>query len=409
MNILLINHYAGSPQHGMEYRPYYLSKYWLRLGYSVSIIAADYSHLRYQQASHHTDEIHELIDGIQYHWVETPTYSGNGVQRVKNIWTFVRYLARNAKKISSQYKPDIVINSSTYPFDIFPAKKIAQLSNAMLIFEVHDLWPLSPMEIGDYSKWNPFILFTQFSENYCYRHANAVVSMLPCAKEHMLEHGLREEKYNHIPNGIDLEEWTRHSQEVNPDLRIKIKSLKDENFFVVGYAGGHNKSNALKYFIESKRHLKNQRVAFVLVGSGTEKSELKLLANQQSHIYFFEPIKKEAIPSLLNLFDAVYLGWHRSYLYKFGINPNKIFDYMAAGKPIVHSVNAGNDPVQSASCGLSCNAEEPSEIAALIDELSSYSQKDLDRLGENGKSFVKGNYDYKILAEQFISIIKKYL
>ncbi|MBN2746796.1 MAG: glycosyltransferase, partial [Bacteroidales bacterium] len=145
MNIMLINHYAGSPQMGMEYRPYYLAKEWISKGHKVVVIAADNAHVRKIQPIIFASFTSESIDGIEYLWVKTPEYQGNGIARVKNMFSFVSQLNRKASFLSRKYRPDVVIASSTYPLDNYPAHKIAKLSGAIYMYEIHDLWPLSPM------------------------------------------------------------------------------------------------------------------------------------------------------------------------------------------------------------------------------------------------------------------------
>ena len=88
MNILLINHYAGSPRDGMEFRPYYLAREWVRAGHRVQIVAAAYSHVRARQPAMPTRgaALDEVIDGIAYRWLPAPRYTGNGLGRVRNIW-----------------------------------------------------------------------------------------------------------------------------------------------------------------------------------------------------------------------------------------------------------------------------------------------------------------------------------
>ena len=143
MNILLINHYAGNPEMGMEFRPYYISREWVKAGHRVLIIGGSFSHLRKIQPK----EKKNSINGILYHWIKTNDYKGNGAKRILSIIFFVSKLYWNYKKYIQDFKPNIVIASSTYPLDIYPARKIAKHYGAKLIYEVHDLWPLSPMEI----------------------------------------------------------------------------------------------------------------------------------------------------------------------------------------------------------------------------------------------------------------------
>ncbi len=84
-------------------------------------------------------------------------------------------------------------------------------------------------------------------------------------------------------------------------------------------------------------------------------AKLKHLQN----IYFIDPVKKEQIPALLQWFDVAYIGWRRQPLYRFGIAPNKLMDYMMAARPVLHAVEAGNDPVGEAGCGLTIEPEDP--------------------------------------------------
>ena len=139
MNILLINHYAGSLVHGMEYRPYYLAREWVRLGHSVTIAAASVSHVRTVSPSIQGFMTREILDGISYLWLKTPAYDGNGFLRAINIFSFVGQLLLHSNKIAKTVQPGVVIASSTYPLDIVAACAIARRSGARVIFEVHDL------------------------------------------------------------------------------------------------------------------------------------------------------------------------------------------------------------------------------------------------------------------------------
>ncbi len=151
MNILLINHYAGSPRHGMEYRPYYLAREWVRAGHQVQIVAASYSHVRSHQPEMGSQPLDETLDGVRYRWLPVPGYLGNGIGRVKNIWAFLSRLWRDSPRIVREFKPSVVIASSTYPMDIWVARRIAHLAGAKLVYEVHDLWPASPIEVSGLS------------------------------------------------------------------------------------------------------------------------------------------------------------------------------------------------------------------------------------------------------------------
>jgi glycosyltransferase involved in cell wall biosynthesis len=379
-----------------------MAKRWIAAGCSVSIIAASVSHLRSIAPEISATVTRENIDGIDYIWVKTPDYAGNGLRRLLNIFSFVLKIRRNSKWLAKELLPDVVIASSTYPLDILAAEKLARTTQAKLIFEVHDLWPLSPMELGGMSKYHPFIMLMQYAENRAYHRADKVVSMLPAAKAHMVEHGMREDKFEYIPNGVNVEEWS-YEEDESLDWVKTIRGLKKTGVQLVGYAGSHGLANALNILIDSANLLKEEKIVFVLVGQGPEKEQLRAQAQSLglSKIFFFSPIPKRLIPQLLSYMDILYIGAKRQPLYRFGICPNKIMDYMMAGRPIVQAIESANNMVEDANCGIAVRAEDPNELSKAIYTLSQLSHAEKERLGKNAKEYVLKNHNYEILAQKF--------
>lgn len=403
MNILLINHYAGSPEYGMEFRPYYMAKEWVKAGHKVLIIGGNHSHLRKQQPKSGP----ENIDGIDYYWVKLNNYKGNSVGRIISMGLFVSKLWCNYKSYLGAFKPDIVIASSTYPIDIYPARRIAKYYKAKLIYEVHDLWPLSPIELGGYSEKHPFIRVMQRAENYCYKYVDGVVCMLPKAEEHMKEHGLADGKFFYVPNGIVLDDWTNPINLPNKHKEI-ISSLKNKGQFLVGFAGAHGIANSLYAVIDAVAQLKNDNVSLVLVGTGQEKDNLIQYSKEKllDNIYFLDPINKLAIPSLLKEMDLLYIGLQKQSLFRFGISPNKMFDYMMAGKPIIQAIDAGNNMVEEAHCGLYAEPDNSEAIKKAILQIKDLSEEERHKLGESGKQFVLANHTYQVLGADFIKAMQ---
>lgn len=407
MNILLINHYAGSPRHGMEYRPYYLAREWVRAGHAVTIVAASTSHVRTQAPAIMGDYTEEVLDGIRYVWLRTPDYAGNGPRRVLNIAAFLRQLARYKGQITAPAQPHAVIASSTYPLDMAPARRIARKAGARLIFEVHDLWPLSPIELGGMSPRHPFIVWMQWGENFAYRHCDRVVSMLPKAEEHMRAHGLAPGKFVYIPNGIDVAEWRAFCAPLPPEHAACLESLRAEGRFLVGYAGAHGLANALHTILEAAAQMRDQPVTFVMVGQGPEKEALQARAAQEglTNVVFLPTVPKNAIPALLDQMDALYIGLKRVSIFRFGISPNKLMDYMMAAKPILLAIEAGNDLVAESGCGISILPEDAGAITQAVLQLRSRTQAEREAMGACGKAYVLRYHDYTALATQFLEAI----
>jgi glycosyltransferase involved in cell wall biosynthesis len=407
MNILLISHYAGSLKHGMEYRPYYLAREWVRMGHHPVIVASSISHIRTQNPQLQKSIRLDSTDGIPYIWLKTPGYSGNGVRRVLNMFAFAALLRAHSNWIVRTFNPDLVIASSPHPFIIFPAQYIARRCHARLVYEVRDLWPLTLTELGGISSRHPFIMLMQRTEHYAHRAAHRVVSLLPEAAGYMVRHGMEPDKYIYVPNGIDVDEWSPQKTPLPREHIALLRELRSQNKFILGYTGGHGVSNSLEHLVHSGAILKGSPVAFVLVGSGPQKSGLQKLASETNcnNIFFLPSIPKTSIPEILSLIDAAYIGWQKKPIYCFGISPNKLMDYMMAAKPVIHSTEAANDLVAVAGCGISVPPEDPGAIAQAVRSLMALNELERRNMGRRGREYVMANHDYRVLAKKFLELV----
>ena len=401
MIILYINHYAGSPKMGMEFRPYYLAKEWIQMGHEVRIIAGDYSHLRSVNPQVDYDFQEEIIDGITYNWVKTGTYEGNGVFRALTMFRFVHKLRRKAKWIAENWKPDVIITSSTYPLDTYAGQKIKRFSNAKLIHEVHDMWPITLIEIGGMKKSNPFVGLMQIAENSFCKNSDYVVSLLCAAKDYFMKHGMSENKFKPIMNGVVLSEW--ENPEPLPEEHKKLlEKLQGENKYIICFFGSVNVSYAIDYLIEAQKIMNDPQIAIVIVGEGNQKEELKKKAG--NNVYFLPRIPKTAIPTLMDNIDCCYVGALRNDMFRFGICMNKLFDSMMSGKPILYAVDAPNNFIADYNCGIIVKAEDANALAVGIKELLELPPEKRQQMGQNGRNAVLEHFNYKKLAEQFAEL-----
>ena len=405
MTILMISHYAGAPQYGMEFRSYYMAREWVNMGHRVMIVGSAFSHLRKRQPTAGK----ETIDGIEYLWLPTRRYEGNGAGRAFSMFQFVWQVYRHLRSLV--LNPDVVIASSVYTFDIYPCRRIARKCHARLVYEVHDLWPLSPMVIGNLSRWHPFIWLLQCGENYAYRHCDMVISILDKAFPHMQRHGLSPDRFCCIPNGFRQEEWNECNKATLPAEHTDLLNrLKGQGCTVVGFAGGHTQSTAMQVLVEAARILHSRNnLAFVLVGQGPQKEELIALAQQYQldNIYFLPPIEKQAIPPLLDRFDICYAGGVHSILHQYGTSFNKITDYMVAGKPIVNSVDEPDSLIERVGCGLQVEAENALQVSKAIAQMADMTEVERAALGAKGHKYAIQNLEYKTLAQRFIDAVSR--
>lgn len=391
---------------GMEYRPFHFAREWLSDGHKVTLLAADFSHLRNRQPVVHSDLESTEEQGVQFRWLRTSRYEGNGARRVVNMAMFVGKLLLHADRIAREERPDLVICSSTYPLDIFPGAYIARKSAARLVFEVHDLWPLTPILLGGYSPRHPYIRVLQAAEDWAYRNADVTVSILPHALEYMVGRGLERRKFVHIPNGIpvmraaDIEELPVATVNLIDDERARGR-------FLIGFAGTMNPNMALDTLLSAAVLLRASSVSFFIAGDGSNAKRLRDQATRLGldNFHMLGRLPKACVQEFLSRMDALAIPWHRTPLYRFGVSPNKIFEYMLSRKPILQAGDASNDLLAEGHCGFTVAPEDPAAFADAVLRLRALPAEERRRLGENGRRFVLEKHDCRILARRFMRAV----
>lgn len=411
MNILYIDHYAGSIGMGMEFRPFYFAGEWQKMGHKVRIIGASFSHLRKTNPEVSRDFEIQEIEGVEFQWIKTRTYDGNGVARAITMAEFCGKLGAKAASIAREFRPDVIIASSTYPLDTFPAQKIKNHApHAILVHEIHDMWPLTPIEMYGMSPKHPFVVAMQVGENSFCRHSDKVVSVLPGAEDYLVEHGMRRDKFAYVPNGIILDDW--NTPEVLPEEhRAVLQKARAEGRFILGFFGSHTRSYNLDTLLEAAKEIEPGKLFLAFVGSGIYKDELIQMARELSleegSYAFLPPIPKKSVPSLLEELDASYVSIQKNGLNRFGIGMNKLFDAMMGGKPLLYAVEAYNDFAKEYDCGISVEAENVEALEKGIRTLMEMPAEERDKMGKNGRAAVLEHFNYPSLAIQFLEEIKR--
>ena len=398
--IWIINHYAGSRIHGMEYRHYYLARHFARLGLRPAIVCASFHHLLTKLP----DSAGAEVDGVPYLWIKACRYRGNNVKRVLNMLEFSARLWR--RRLRPLPRPDVVIASSPHPFAALNGHRFAKRYRAKFIFEVRDLWPLTVMELGGYSARHPFIQAMASAERFAYEHCDYTVSLCPGAKPYMVAHGLAEEKFVHIPNGFDVEAAQRVDE--LPAIHAELfQSLRREGKLIVLYSGNHGLANALEHVVAAATLLGDELgIHFVLVGQGPEKAALETSAHQAGlkNLTFLPPVTRTQMLALTRQADIGYIGLQKKELFKYGVSPNKLFEYMAAGLPIIFAIDTLYDKVSEAQCGFSLPAEDPQALANVLREIRQGPRERLAEMGRRGRQYLLQNHTYELLARQYTDL-----
>ena len=386
MRILLINQYAGAPSLGMEFRPHWMAVEWQKLGHEVLIVAGDHSHLRRAQPARGRSH----VDAVDFLTLGTPGYTSNGARRFVNILAFRAQLMRASHTLTG-WKPDVVIASSTHPMDIRPALRIARGTGALFVHEVHDLWPLTPRLLGGMSERHPMIMWMQREEDLGCREADLMVSMLPATLPYLQSRGLDPERWAHVSNGVPPEA-----------VLAEDPGPPDDGTFRVGYFGAHGPANDLETLIEAARLLREKDVEFHLTGSGPLKAELQQLAAGLPSVRFHEAVSPDEARSRMAEMDALYIGLAPSPLFGHGISPNKMFDYMASGRPIIQAIDTPSSPAELAGCCVRCEPGNASDAAEVITALMRTTSDGRAELGVAGRAYVTTSATYPALAVAFL-------
>jgi len=407
MNIVFIAQFAGSPEYGMAYGQYYLAREWVRMGHKVTIVAASFAHTRFNQPQRSTELLEEYIDGIRYVWVPTPAYMPESrLGRVVNILTFT-YRAR-LNKLPITFA-DVVICSSHHPFPIFAAKSMAKHFNAKLVFEVRDLWPLTLIELGGVSRKNPFIFCMQLAEDFAYRNADCVVSTLSNSLQYMVSRGMESEKFVYIPNGIDIN--ITEKKKVLPAGHVEqLEFFRSQGKFIVGYAGKVGLANYLDALIRALSHCEDKDICVAILGEGSHLKELVSITQNlglKDRVIFLSSVLKSQVADFLSRIDVAFIGYRNKSIYRFGVSPTKLNDYMLSAKPVVSAINAPEDVVKLSQCGVSCPAGDPLKLSQAITYLKNVSTEERVKKGEKGRKWILENRNYRILSQRFIDSVVK--
>jgi glycosyltransferase involved in cell wall biosynthesis len=299
--------------------------------------------------------------------------------------------------------PDVVVCSSPSLISFLAAKKLSSRFRARLVFEVRDIWPLTLTELGGYRAKHPFIRFMQWIEDKAYHDSSSVISNLNGSVEHMVNRGMRREKFAWVPNGFSLDEVN-----LNAPLNLKAVEQLPKDGFIVGYAGTIGLANSLETLIEAADLLRqNSGIAFVLVGAGKEKIKLKKMITDRrlSNVYFIDPIPKPEIQPMLAKFDVCYIGWLDDPLYDFGIGANKIPEYFYAAKPVIHSYSGAHDPITEAGAGIQVPAQDAQELASAVLKLYEMPESERREMGNNGRKAALEQYEYSRLAQKYRDVL----
>lgn len=400
-HVWLVNHYAQEPGHAGGTRHFSIAEHLPNNGWSASIIAASVElNTGRQRLSADSKKKLETIRGIPFLWVRTPEYHGNGIGRLWNMLVFsIRVLFPSVT--SELQRPDAVVGSSVHPFAAWSGYMLARRFGVPFIFEVRDLWPQTLVDLGRLNDNSPVTWLLRRLEVWLYQKACRIVVLLPNAADYIVPLGIPGDRIRWVPNGVKMTESPR-----------PVSGRENGNFTFM-YFGAHGTANGLDNVLRAMHEIGKDRVSsnirLRLIGDGPMKNSLMELADslQLSSVSFEAPVPKEEVPDLAAQADAFVFSLVDAPVFKYGISSNKLFDFMAAARPIVFCCRAANNPVADAGAGVTVAPGDTQALATAMAELTKLPPDKRASMGQSGREYVRRNHDYRVLAAKFAETLSQ--
>lgn len=407
------NHYATNMFFDQAGRHYWFSKYLIENGYKPTIFCASTNH--FSDKNIDTKGKKYCVDSVKdipFVFVNTPDYKGNGRKRIINMLAFYRNLFHVAKEYARlNGKPDVILASSVHPLTLVAGIKIAKRLGIKCICEIRDLWPEA---IFYFNKSNENSLLGKTlvkGEHWIYRKADALIFTKEGDTDYIkekkwdVEQGgdIDLQKAHYINNGVDIEAFNKNINE----NKLEDPDLESGKFNVV-YVGAIRPVNNVGAILDVAKLLRDYTdISFLIYGDGNQKEILENRVRDEniSNVKIKGYVNKKYIPYILSKSSVNLLNYSNTqYNWTRGNSSNKLFEYMASGKPIISTVKMGYSLIKKYQCGVELESGSPEDLAQAILEIKNMPTEEYELLGENAKKGAE-NFDFKILTEKLIDVI----
>lgn len=401
--IWIVNYYTSPTCSNPRYLK--LAKHFTTQGWEVVTFYADY-----KVEDSEPQFVSETIDGLAFVKVKAPHYVGNGIRRMLSIWKFSQFLLRARKQFE---RPDVILHNIHPPFD-YPIVKLAKTLKCKYIAEAWDLWPEDFVTFGLLKANNPAMKLAYAIEKKYYYAADEIIFTFLGAFDYLKRQGwmkdqggkIDPEHLHYINNGIDLTQFDIDcDSHPRADADINNPSIKK-----IIYLGAINKANNVKTLIDAAALLKDfPQYRFFIYGNGAYRSELEKYVKDNGirNVVFKETrIPLEECPWVVSQATLNVMNYEKGFG-KWGVSSGKMFQYLAAGKPILCNIDIAYDNViKENNLGLAQDINSPEEFAELIRRLAEQPQADFDAMCARVRETAK-RFDYKILAQKEFEVIER--
>lgn len=405
MDIWLINHYAVPPKYYPLARQTCFARYLMAMGHTVTIFAASTVHNSTMNLI--TDGApwrDEVVDGVHYVYIRCMDYQGNGLKRIYNICEFAWKLPGVCRKFP---RPDAIVATSMPPTSCAMGIHLARKYGCRGVAEIADLWPESIVAYGIAGPRNPAVLALRRLEKWIYEKADDVVFTCEGGYDYIVEQGwegkIPRAKVHYINNGVDLAAF----DENRARYTVQDPDLEDPSVFKVVYTGSIRQVNHLGLLLDAAKEVTDPRVKFLIWGDGDQRAALEQRVREEgiSNVVFKGKVEKKYIPSIVSRADINLAHNDPSPLFRFGISFNKLFDYLAAGKPVLCDFPCPYNPAIQCGAGISVDAPSSGKIAAAVESMSALPQETYQQYCSAARAAAE-KYDFRVLTQKLLAVIQ---
>lgn len=396
MKIVYIHQYFCIPSEPGGTRSYWIAKELINRGHQVTMITCC--------KGSHPEPCKVNIDGIDVVYVKN--YYSNYLSTARKLWCFVKFVFKSAKKAQEEKDVDMVFATST-PLTVGAVALWLRFRKGWkYVFEVRDLWPEFPIQVGAVK--NPIaIKLLRWFERKIYEKSEHVVALSPGMQDGVIATGTPKEKTTMVPNMSKPDLFYPHEMD---EATIKQFDIDTTKFNVIHF-GSMGRANGLEYIIEAAKACKDKGIDdinFLFMGGGATEPVLKKLVDDYklTNVKFLGKHNMATVIEVVNCCDASITTFRNLPILQTN-SPNKLFDSLSAGKPIiVNSAGWTKDMVEQENCGFYVDVEHPEQLAEKLVEVKDNKEL-LAEWGKNARRISIEKYDKSLLSSQVADVIEQ--
>lgn len=399
LRLWFVNQYAVPPSQTGFTRTYDLMRVAKKHNVAPTVVTSSFNHfVRAYQGGQERDAIRQSDEeGVNFIWIKSTSYRGNSGRLIGMLTFALRVIKLD--EAAGLTRPQAVIGSSPSPFAALGALLLAKKIRVPFVLEVRDIWPLTPIALGGYSRFNPVIIAMGVIERILYRSAKRIFCIPPLATDHLVSRGARKERIVFLPNGV------------NSELSNELLPLNSPGCFKFIYAGSHGLANNLDVILEAvcvlKADVSLKRFVVELYGDGPERIRLQNKAKRLglTMVRFNGPLPKRQVVEKMKEADVFLMPLKSSPLFQHGVSPNKLYEYMSLRRPVLFAVETPKDPIEECRGGISLKHVSGKSVAAAMKTFIQMERSELREMGQRAYIYARENYSLEKIAQTLVNEI----